>query len=125
MRALAAIAALLTANKVWAGASTFAAVVGATAAGACGSDPLPWCISGAGATIVHLKSAPTTRGVTLANAMISVALGGLGAVPLAEVMAAKVHLGLGSSYLWAFILSAFWPTALRLVKTRAKERRNA
>lgn len=105
--AVAFFAAILPPAKSWAAAAT--AVTAGFTATAAGVDPWPWVIGGFGAAIVYVKKPATTRFDAMANAVISVMIGGFIA-PIASAYAAK-HWdpSLDAQYAWAFALSVLWP----------------
>ena len=86
----------------------------AMVAGGAGADPIPWAIGGFGAAVAYIKNPPTSRPDALANAGISIFLGGIGAPVAAQLAGKYVAPELANDYLMALGLSATWPRIMAL-----------
>lgn len=94
------------------------AAAGVTAA-QLGMDPLPWVIGAAGGTVVYAYRSPATRAHALANGVVSVFLGGVGAPYGAALVAHYADPILANPYVLAGILSVSWPWAAPVVWGKA------
>lgn len=102
------------AQKYTFAAGVCAAATAAACASSIGSDPVPWALAAFGAAIAYVKNPPTSRLDAIANAGISVILGGIGA-PVAAALAGKyVAPELQNSWLMAFAIAVAWPRAVAL-----------
>jgi len=90
-------------NAVAASATT------ALTAAAISQDWILWAVSGAGAVAYRLKTPEPKKAVTIANGMISVLLGGLGAPWCMIVIIPGVTEP--PLYLSAFLVALLWPYA--------------
>lgn len=121
-RALVIMTAVFGSKVAW--ATTTAGVAAATAA-QFGRDPVPWLIGAAAVTVVYAYRKPATREHALANGVISVFLGGIGAPWTGAIMSRYVDPVFANDWLLAGILGAGWPwlvpIALSLVKRRAEK----
>jgi MFS family permease len=112
-----AVSLALTGKQALATSATVLAA-GVTAAGL-GADPLPYVIGAAGATVVYAYRKAATRAHALANGMISVFLGGVGAPYAGSLLAHYVDPVWSNHYLLAGVLSVVWPWAAPVVWRRA------
>ena len=85
-----------------------------------GVDIWPWIIGGMGCTVVYAYKPPQTRAIALANAMVSLFAGGIGAP-----YAAKLLHGYGAGdwanvYVLAFFLAGGWPWLAPIVLDKAR-----
>jgi len=90
-----------------------------------GRDPVPWLIGAAAVTVVYAYFRPADKPKAIANGVISVFLGGIGA-PFAGAYLVKwqwVEAAPINEWALAFVLGAGWPwlvpVALDLFKRRA------
>ncbi len=104
-----ALALACTGKQALATGATIAAA-GVTAA-QMGADPLPWVIGAAGSTVVYAYRKPATRELALANGVVSVFLGGIGAPFAGTVLAHYVSPIWANEYVLAGVLSVAWPWA--------------
>jgi hypothetical protein len=118
-----ALALACTGKQALATAGTVAAA-GVTAA-QLGMDPLPWVIGAAGSTVVYAYRSPATRAHALANGVVSVFLGGVGAPYAATLVAHYANPVLANQYVLAGVLSVAWPWAAPVVWRRAVAMFNA
>jgi hypothetical protein len=116
-KVITGIALALTGKQALATASTVA-VAGLTAA-QLGADPTAWVIGAMGATVVYAYRKPATRAHALANGMICVFLGGIGAPYAGTLLAHYVNPVLSNEYVLAGVLSVAWPWAAPVVWARA------
>lgn len=117
-----ALTAFFSHKAAWA---TAAAGTAATTAHQLGRDPVPWLIGAAAVTVVYAYFRPADKPKALANGVISVFLGGVGA-PFAGAYLVKwgwVEPAQINDWALAFVLGAGWPwlvpVALDLFKRRA------
>jgi hypothetical protein len=106
---------LLAANKSWAAASAGAASSGAFVSAVFGGNPIIWFWAGVGAIISHIKfSGKSTRKQSLANAALSVCLGGFLSEPAADWLVYWAHSNstLTITYGCAFAIGSLWPILL-------------
>lgn len=120
---LAACALATTGKQALATAGTVAAA-GVTAA-QLGADPLPWVIGAMGSTVVYAYRKPATRAHALANGVVSVFLGGVGAPYAGTLVAHYLDPVLANPYVLAGVLSVAWPWAAPVVWRRAVATFNA
>lgn len=102
-----------------------AAITGSVAAAtavSAGLDPWPWAIGAFGAAVVFVKTPPTTRMDAVANAGISVMMGGLVAPVAAIAVGEYINPKLGSDYVMALLLSCLWPWLIPLAMKKLKEK---
>lgn len=89
-----------------------------------GRDPIPWLIGAAAVTVVYAYKRPTSREHALANAVISIFLGGIGAPWVATVLAVYTPPVFANDWVLAGVLGAGWPwlvpLAMGIVRSRAK-----
>jgi hypothetical protein len=78
-------------------------------------DPIPWVIGAAGGTVVYAYRTAASRAHALANGLISVFLGGVGAPYAAVAVSHYIDPVLANPYLMAGVLSATWPWAAPVV----------
>lgn len=117
-----ALAALFGHKAVW--AAMTGSIAGVTAS-QLGRDPVPWLIGAAAVTVVYAKARPVDKANAVANGVISVFLGGVGAPFLGFhlVRWEWVEQTPINDWVLAGILGAGWPwlvpIALDLFKRRA------
>lgn len=102
-----------------------AAITGAVAAGTAmqaGLDPWPFAIGAVGAAVVFVKTPPTTRLDAIANALISVMMGGLIAPVAAVAVGEYINPKLASDYALALALSCLWPWLVPAALKKLKEK---
>jgi len=104
-----ALALACTGKQALATAGTVA-VAGVTAL-QLGMDPLPWIIGAAGGTVVYAYRNPATRAHALANGVVSVFLGGVGAPYAATIIARYADPIFANPYVLAGVMSVAWPWA--------------
>jgi hypothetical protein len=89
-----------------------------------GRDPVPWLIGAAAVTVVYAYKRPMTREHALANAVISIFLGGIGAPWVAAVLAMYSSPVFANDWVLAGVLGAGWPwlvpLAMGIIRSRAK-----
>lgn len=89
-----------------------------------GRDPIPWLIGAAAVTVVYAYKRPTSREHALANAVISIFLGGIGAPWAATIVALYASPVFANDWVLAGVMGAGWPwlvpLALGIVRSRAK-----
>lgn len=91
-------------------------VTAAVTSSALGFDPLAWGIGGLGGAFLYLRGKPVGRPEAIANAMLSILLGGM-ASPICYASAAARWVELASvpgQYVIAIVLSFGWPPLSRL-----------
>lgn len=118
----------LAATALFSHKAAFATVTAGTAATTAhqlGHDPIPWLIGAAAVTVVYAYFRPSDKPKAVANGVISVFLGGVGA-PFAGAYLVKwgwVEPAPINEWALAFVLGAGWPwlvpVALDLFKRRA------
>ena len=114
------IAILLFMSGKHAGAAVGAtAAAGAFAVGS-GMDPWPWIIGGMGCTVVYAYKPPQTRAIALANAMVSLFAGGIGAPFAAKLLHSYGAGDWANVYVLAFLLAAGWPWLAPVVFDKAR-----
>ena len=118
-----ALALACTGKQALATAATIAAA-GVTAA-QLGADPLPWVIGAMGGTVVDAYRKPATRAHALANGVVSVFLGGVGAPYAGTLVAHYVGPLWANEYMLAGAMSVAWPWAAPVVWRRAVAMFNA
>jgi hypothetical protein len=115
------LAAGLTGKNALATSAT--ALTAAATASQLGRDPIPWLIGAAAVTVVYAYKKPTTREHALANAVISVFLGGIGAPYVATILSRYIDPVFANDWILAGVLGAGWPwlvpIALGVVQRRA------
>jgi len=116
-KAAIALAIACSGKQALATAGTVAAA-GVTAAHL-GMDPLPWVIGAAGGTVVYAYRSPATRAHALANGIVSVFLGGVGAPYGATLVGHYVDPILANPYVLAGVLSVAWPWAAPIMWGKA------
>jgi hypothetical protein len=116
------LAALFGHKTVW--AAMTGSIAGVTAS-QLGRDPIPWLIGAAAVTVVYAYFRPADKPKAVANGVISVFLGGIGA-PFSGAYLVKwqwVEPAPINDWALAFVLGAGWPwlvpIALDLFKRRA------
>ena len=121
-RIAVALAALFSSKVAWA---TTAGGAAAVTASQLGRDPVPWLIGAAAVTVVYAYFRPADKPKAVANGVISVFLGGVGA-PFAGAYLVKwewIEPAQINEWALAFLLGAGWPwlvpVALDLFKRRA------
>ena len=117
-----ALAALFSSKVAWAATAGGAAAVTASQLG---RDPVPWLIGAAAVTVVYAYFRPADKPKAVANGVISVFLGGVGA-PFTGAYLVKwewIEPAQINEWALAFVLGAGWPwlvpIALDLFKRRA------
>jgi hypothetical protein len=89
-----------------------------------GRDPVPWLIGAAAVTVVYAYKRPLSREHALANAVISIFLGGIGAPWAAAVLSVYTGPVIANDWILAGVLSSGWPwlvpLAMGIVRSRAK-----
>lgn len=122
-RIVLALTALFSSKAAWA---TTAAGAAAVTAAQLGRDPVPWLIGAAAVTVVYAYFRPADKPKALANGVISVFLGGVGAPLTGSFMVDKGWIAQAPINEWAlaFVLGAGWPwlvpIALDFVKRRTE-----
>lgn len=118
-----ALTALFSSKAAWA---TTAAGAAAATAHQLGRDPVPWLIGAAAVTVVYAYFRPADKPKAVANGVISVFLGGVGA-PFSGAYLVKwgwVEQAPINEWALAFVLGAGWPwlvpIALEFFKRRAE-----
>mgnify|MGYP003516154363 FL=1 len=116
------LAALFSSKAAWA---TTAGGAAAVTASQLGRDPVPWLIGAAAVTVVYAYFRPADKPKAVANGVISVFLGGVGA-PFTGAYLVKwewIEPAQINEWALAFVLGAGWPwlvpIALDLFKRRA------
>jgi len=121
-RLIVGLTALFGSKVAWA---TTTGVVAATTATQFGRDPVPWLIGAAAVTVVYAYRKPATREHALANGVISVFLGGIGAPWMGSVLSFYINPLFANDWLLAGILGAGWPwlvpVGLSLIQRRAEK----
>lgn len=84
-----------------------------------GADPVPWIIGAAGSTVVYAYRKPATKAHALANGVICIFLGGIGAPFVGQLLAHYFGEIWANEYVLAGVLSAAWPWAAPAVWSRA------
>lgn len=118
---------LFSSKAAWA---TTAATAAAVTAKQLGHDPIPWLIGAAAVTVVYAYFRPADKPKALANGVISVFLGGIGAPLTGAFMVGRGWVEPQPINEWAlaFVLGAGWPwlvpIALDFVKRRAERAGN-
>lgn len=84
-----------------------------------GADPIPWAIGAAGSTVVYAYRKPATRAHALANGVICVFLGGVGAPFAGQLLAHYFGPLWANEYMLAGLLSVAWPWAAPAIWMRA------
>lgn len=126
-RILLALTALFSSKAAWA---TTAGGAAAVTAQQLGRDPVPWLIGAAAVTVVYAYFRPADRAKALANGVISVFLGGVGAPLAGSLLVGQGWVQPAPINEWAlaFVLGAGWPwlvpLALDFVKRRAERSAN-
>ena len=119
---MTALALALHGKQALATVGTVAAA-GVTAA-QLGRDPVPWLIGAAACTVVYAYRKPVTREHALANSVISIFLGGIGAPYAAVVLSQYVNPVLANDWVLAGVMGAGWPwlmpLAMGIVRRRAE-----
>ncbi len=100
------------------------AAAGVTAA-QLGVDPIPWAIGAAGSTVVYAYRKPATRQHALANFVVCVFLGGVGAPYAGTLLAYYVGTIWVNEYMLAGAMSVAWPWAAPVAWRRAVATFNA
>lgn len=103
------LALLLTLNAKNLSAATLTAATAGAMASQLGADPWPWIVGSAGAAIAFLMRAPTTPKIALANGLISILCGGLGAPFIANIVSYKIDPIYANDLVYAAFLSVAWP----------------
>lgn len=124
LQRIAVALALATSGKQALATAGTVAAAGVTAA-QLGMDPLPWVIGSAGATVVYAYRSPATRVHALANGVVSVFLGGVGAPYAATLIAHYADPVLANPYVLAGVLSVAWPWAAPVMWAKAVAMFNA
>ncbi len=103
-----ALAALFSSKAAW---STVAAGVAGTTAHQLGRDPVPWLIGAAAVTVVYAYFRPADKPKAIANGVISVLLGGIGAPFLGAYLVKWEWIDPApiNDWLVAGVLGAGWP----------------
>jgi hypothetical protein len=116
------LAAGLTGKNALATSAT--AITAAATAAQLGRDPVPWLIGAAAVTVVYAYKKPATREHALANAVISVFLGGIGAPYVATILSRYIDPVFANDWILAGVLGAGWPwlvpVALAFVQRRSE-----
>jgi hypothetical protein len=84
-----------------------------------GADPIPWIIGAAGSTVVYAYRKPSTRAHALANGVICVFLGGVGAPFAGQLLTHYAGPLWSNEYMLAGLLSVAWPWAAPVAWRRA------
>lgn len=111
--------------------TAWAATVGVVAGGAAqvtatqiGRDPVPWVIGAMAVTIVYAYKKPETREKALANGVVSVFLGGVGAPYMGQILARYIDPVYANDWVLAGVMGAGWPwllpIALALIQRRGE-----
>lgn len=121
-RIIIGLTALFGSKAAWA---TTTGVLAATTATQFGRDPVPWLIGAAAVTVVYAYRKPATREHALANGVISVFLGGIGAPWMGVVMSRYIDPVFANDWILAGVLGAGWPwlvpVAMSIVQRRAQK----
>lgn len=116
------LAAGLTGKNAIATSAT--AVTAAVTADQLGRDPIPWLIGAAAVTVVYAYKKPISREHALANAVISVFLGGIGAPYVAAILSRYIDPVFANDWILAGVLGAGWPwlvpVALSFIQRKAE-----
>ena len=119
-RLIIGLTGLFGSKLAWA---TTTGVTAAATASQFGRDPVPWLIGAAAVTVVYAYKKPATREHALANGVISVFLGGVGAPWMGNVLSFYINPLFANEWLLAGIMGAGWPwlvpIALSVVQRRA------
>ena len=114
---------LFSSKGAWAATTATAAAVTASQMG---RDPIPWLIGAGAVTVVYAYFRPADKAKAVANGVISVFLGGVGAPLLGAWLVSQelvAHTPINDWFL-AGILGAGWPwlvpIALDLIRRRTK-----
>lgn len=122
-RKIVAAAALLATSKN-AAAAVAAGVAAGVSASTFGRDPVPWVLGAAAATVVYAYRRPETRAHALANGVISVFLGGVGAPYTGSILTRYIDPVFANDWVLAGILGAGWPwlapLALSFIKRKSE-----
>jgi len=128
-RKIVAAVLLLATSKNAVAAAAVSVTAGLTASHL-GRDPVPWLIGAAAVTVVYAYWRPADKPKALANGVISVFLGGIGA-PLAGAQFVKwewLEPAPINDWALAFVLGACWPwlvpIALKFIERRAERAGN-
>lgn len=121
---LALALALATSGKQALATAGTVVAAGVTAA-QLGIDPLPWVIGAAGSTVVYAYRKPASRAHALANGVVSVFLGGVGAPYAGVLVSHYADPVLANPYMLAGVLSVAWPWAAPVMWRRAVATFNA
>ena len=104
-------------------ATTTGAIAGVTAS-QIGRDPVPWIVGAMAVTVVYAYKKPDNREKALANGVISVFLGGVGAPYMGQILSQYVSPVYANDWVLAGVLGAGWPwllpIALALIKRRGE-----
>jgi hypothetical protein len=104
-------------------ATTTGAIAGVTAT-QIGRDPVPWIVGAMAVTVVYAYKKPDNREKALANGVVSVFLGGVGAPYMGQILSQYVSPVYANDWVLAGVLGAGWPwllpIALALIKRRGE-----
>ena len=121
-RIVLGLAMLFSSKSAWAATTATAAAVTASQMG---RDPIPWLIGAGAVTVVYAYFRPADKAKAVANGVISVFLGGVGAPLLGAWLVSQelvAHTPINDWFL-AGILGAGWPwlvpIALDFIKRRS------
>jgi hypothetical protein len=122
-RILLGLATLFSSKAAWA---TTTATAAAVTAAQMGRDPIPWLIGAGAVTVVYAYFRPADKAKAVANGVISVFLGGVGAPLLGAWFVAQgwVQPAPINDWFLAGILGAGWPwlvpIALDFIRRRSE-----
>ena len=88
-------------------------------AGHLGVDPMPWVIGAAGSTVVYAYRKPATRAHALANGVVCIFLGGIGAPWAGTLVSHYLDPVLANPYVLAGVMSVSWPWAAPVIWSKA------
>jgi MFS family permease len=105
-------------------AATTGVIAGVTAS-QIGRDPVPWIVGAMAVTVVYAYKKPDNREKALANGMVSVFLGGIGAPYSGQILSQYVSPVYANDWVLAGILGAGWPwllpIALSFIKRKSEK----
>ena len=89
-----------------------------------GRDPVPWCIGAMAVTIVYAYKKPENREKALANGVVSVFLGGIGAPYMGQILTRYIDPVYANDWVLAGVMGAGWPwllpIALAIIQRRGE-----
>jgi hypothetical protein len=112
-----ALAMATTGKQAMATVGTVAAA--SVTAAQLGVDPIPWVIGAAGSTVVYAYRKPATRAHALANGVVCIFLGGVGAPWAGTLVSYYLNPLLANPYVLAGVMSVSWPWAAPVIWAKA------